>query len=53
LAEFKDPEFASVTGISGSPVFDVTANALCGMVVRGGMYQTGGGGEPTTVPSLL
>ena len=29
--------FKSVEGISGSPVFDRTANALCGMVVRGGM----------------
>jgi hypothetical protein len=30
-------EFERVTGISGAPVFDRTANALCGMVVRGGM----------------
>lgn len=30
-------EFERVTGISGAPVFDVTAKALCGMVVRGGM----------------
>jgi len=37
VAEFKDPEFTSITGISRSPVFDATANALCGMVVRGGM----------------
>ena len=36
-AEFYRPAFTSVTGISGSPVFDNTANALCGMVVRGGM----------------
>jgi hypothetical protein len=36
-AIFRDPDFASVTGISGSPVFDETAKALCGMVVRGGM----------------
>jgi hypothetical protein len=36
-AEFLNPEFESVTGISGSPVFDQTAHALCGMVVRGGM----------------
>jgi hypothetical protein len=36
-AEFFRPEFASVTGISGAPVFDVTANSLCGMVIRGGM----------------
>jgi hypothetical protein len=37
IAEFLNPEFESVTGISGSPVFDRTANALCGMVIRGGM----------------
>ncbi|MGO9683602.1 MAG: hypothetical protein ACLPTZ_13620 [Beijerinckiaceae bacterium] len=30
-------EFETVTGISGSPVFDRTANALCGVVIRGGM----------------
>jgi hypothetical protein len=36
-AEFRSPEFDSITGISGSPVFDHTANALCGMVIRGGM----------------
>src|SRR5665213_3137249 len=40
IAQFMNPEFASVTGISGSPVFDRTANALCGMVVRGGMNGT-------------
>jgi hypothetical protein len=37
IAEFFHPEFKSVTGISGSPVFDQTAHALCGMVIRGGM----------------
>ncbi len=36
-AEFASPEFSSITGISGSPVYDVTAHALCGMVVRGSM----------------
>jgi hypothetical protein len=36
-AEFWSPEFASITGISGAPVFDLTSNVLCGMVVRGGM----------------
>jgi hypothetical protein len=36
-AEFRNPEFGSITGTSGSPVFDQTAIALCGMVVRGGM----------------
>ena len=36
-AEFRDPPFTSITGISGSPVYDKTAGRLCGMVVRGGM----------------
>jgi hypothetical protein len=36
-AEFLAPAFSSVTGISGSLVYDKTAGALCGMVVRGGM----------------
>jgi hypothetical protein len=36
-AGFLAPEFSSITGISGSPVYDKTAGALCGMVVRGGM----------------
>ena len=36
-AEFLAPAFSSVTGISGSPVYDKTAGGLCGMVVRGGM----------------
>jgi hypothetical protein len=36
-AEFPAPGFTSVTGISGSPVYDKTTDALCGMVVRGGM----------------
>jgi len=37
IAEFRNPEFDNIVGISGSPVFNQTANALCGMVVRGGM----------------
>lgn len=36
-ATFARPEFSSVTGLSGSPVFDQTANVFCGMVCRGGM----------------
>jgi len=36
-AEFLAPAFSSVIGISGSPVYDKTMGALCGMVVRGGM----------------
>lgn len=35
--EFGNDEIGSVVGVSGAPVFDVTANRLCGMVVRGGM----------------
>jgi hypothetical protein len=37
VAQFDNPAFTSVTGISGSPIYDQTAHALCGMVVRGGM----------------
>ena len=33
-AEFADPEFTEVTGLSGSPTFDATLNRLAGMVVR-------------------
>jgi hypothetical protein len=36
-AQFDNPAVTSVTGISGSPVYDQTAHALCGMVIRGGM----------------
>jgi hypothetical protein len=37
ISLFGKPQFSSIAGISGSPVFDQTANALCGMVIRGGM----------------
>lgn len=40
ISQFGNPQFSSIAGISGSPVFDETANALCGMVVRGGMVGT-------------
>jgi hypothetical protein len=36
-AEFHEPHFRSVIGISGSPVYNSTANKLCGMVVRGAL----------------
>jgi len=36
-AEFPVPGFTQVTGISGSPVFDLAKEVLCGMVVRGSM----------------
>jgi Trypsin-like peptidase domain len=37
IGKYKNPEFSDVVGLSGSPVFNVTKEALCGMVVRGGM----------------
>ena len=36
-AQFLNPSFKTIVGISGSPVFDQTTNSLCGMVIRGGM----------------
>jgi len=38
IGVYERPDFEEVVGISGSPVFNVTANALCGMVVRGGLH---------------
>ena len=35
--EFPAPAFSSITGISGSPIYDETVGKLCGMVVLGGM----------------
>jgi hypothetical protein len=37
IAVFDRPEFDNITGVSGAPVFDQTAQKLCGMAVRGGM----------------
>ncbi len=37
--EFALPDFTSVTGISGSPVFNVTTGKLCGMTVRAGLVK--------------
>jgi hypothetical protein len=36
-AEFANPEFTEITGLSGSPVFDATSNKLVGMAVRGAL----------------
>jgi len=33
----QDITFDNITGISGGPVFNITQNKLCGMVVRGGL----------------
>jgi hypothetical protein len=37
IAEFANPDFSTLAGISGSPVFNTSASALSGMVIRGGM----------------
>lgn len=34
-AGFANPQFTEITGLSGSPVFDMTSNKLVGMAVRG------------------
>jgi len=39
IGKFDKPEFEDVVGLSGSPVFNVTQRALCGMVVRGAMNE--------------
>jgi hypothetical protein len=38
-AKFSNPPFSSISGLSGAPVYNASANALCGMVVRGGMQN--------------
>jgi hypothetical protein len=37
IGKYAAPQFGDIVGISGALVFNLTANALCGMVVRGGM----------------
>jgi hypothetical protein len=37
IAIFSEPNFDNLAGLSGSPVYNETVNALCGMVVRGGV----------------
>jgi len=36
IAQFADRQFETLLGLSGAPVYNETANALCGMVIRGG-----------------
>ncbi len=36
-AYFDDPALQSLSGLSGSPIYNVTRDRLCGMVVRGGI----------------
>ena len=37
FAQYLNPEFSTVTGISGAPVFNITHSGLCGIVLRGGL----------------
>jgi Trypsin-like peptidase domain len=37
MAVYEAPQFDSVTGLSGAPVFNELSHKLCGMVVRGGI----------------
>ncbi len=37
IGKFDRPKFSEVRGLSGSPVFNVTKRALCGVVVRGSL----------------
>jgi len=36
VSQYAVKQFEALTGLSGAPVYDETANALCGMAVRGG-----------------
>jgi Trypsin-like peptidase domain len=36
-AQYIGHEFSTVTEISGAPVFNLTRNRLCGMIIRGGL----------------
>jgi len=40
-AKFDNPEFKTLTGFSGSPVFNITRKRLCGVTVRAGLLETG------------
>jgi hypothetical protein len=37
IAQFDEPSFRRLTGLSGSPVFNSTKKRLCGVAVRGGL----------------
>ena len=37
FARFDAPKFQTLTGLSGSPVFNLTTKRLCGVVVRGNL----------------
>lgn len=39
VAQFAEPAFDSIVGLSGAPVYNQRKNALCGMVVRGSVKE--------------
>jgi hypothetical protein len=41
LATYANPDFDSISGMSGSPVYNLNGKALCGMVARGGLQKEG------------
>jgi hypothetical protein len=41
LATYNSPDFHSISGISGAPVYNSNRRALCGMVARGGLKSDG------------
>ena len=41
LATYSNPDFASISGMSGAPVYNLSNNALCGMLTRGGLQSDG------------
>jgi hypothetical protein len=43
-AFWRDPEFTSISGISGAPVFNDTRQGLSGMMVRGGLSGSNASG---------
>ncbi|MCG6206333.1 hypothetical protein LPW26_16920 [Rhodopseudomonas sp. HC1] len=42
LATYTNPGFSSIAGMSGSPVYSLNNEALCGMVARGVLEPNGG-----------
>lgn len=49
IARFENPEFTSLTGMSGAPVFNTSTNRLCGVVIRGGVTE----GDPATYDATI
>jgi hypothetical protein len=37
LATYSNPDFDSISGMSGAPVYNLDSRAVCGMVARGGL----------------